>query len=260
MVKFRVPGPATARRKVFDWWSDSRGGTAMIAAITFVPAIMMIGMAVDFTRASGYSADLKVATDAAALAGATITVDPKNPGNPNLHPLRLAAARAAFDANIRSERNVQSLTFNMTEVANGVQVTTSGSVRNAFGAILHRSNTRMGATAEAAAAANTNYEVAFVLDNTGSMAQSNKMTVLKSAMFKFLKKLQASSSAKANVHAALVPFDKEVRVDPMFARGKPWMRQPSRDLGQWQGCISDRQQNHDADAVTPDPGRPDDLV
>ncbi len=233
--------------------ADRRGGTAMVFAISFVPAVMMIGLAVDFTRASSYSASLKAATDAAALAGATITSDPRNPTSTNLHSLRLAAARSAFNANILSDQEITGLKFNLQEVTNGVRVTTSGTVPNYFAKVLHRQNTSLGATAEAALAANTNYEVAFVLDNTGSMAQSNKMGVLKQAMFKFLRKLQSSSSAKANVHAGLVPFDRMVRVDPMFARGKPWIRQPSRDLGQWQGCIADRQQNHDTDAALPTP-------
>ena len=257
-----VIGRPTKRRKALGFRSflkDARGGTAMIFAVSFVPAMIMIGVAIDYNRASSYSASLKAAVDAAALAGATITVDPKNPTNSNLHSLRLAAARAAFTANIMSEPEVQNLRFQMTETTNGVRVTASGIVSNRFGAILHRASTSLGATAEAALAANANYEVAFVLDNTGSMGQSNKMATLKSAMFKFLRKLEASSSAKATVHAAIVPFATEVRVDPMFARGRPWLRQPSRDLNAWQGCLTDRQQNRDTDAITPTPADPTTL-
>ena len=224
----------------------------MIFALAFIPALMTVGLAVDYVRATNYSAALKSATDAAALAAASITEDPKNKQNTNLAPIRLAAAKAAFNANIRSEKELGGISFSLAEISNGVRVTASGKVKNSFGSILHQGKTELGAVAEAALTANTNYEVAFVLDNTGSMASSNKMSVLKTAMSKFIRRLEAGSSGSAKVRVSLVPFGTVVRLDPIFARGKDWMRQPDRDLAYWQGCITDRIAPYDADATIPD--------
>jgi Mg-chelatase subunit ChlD len=238
---------------------NTRGGAAMIFALSFIPALMTAGLAIDYVRATNYSAALKAATDAAALAGAGVVEDPRNPFSTDLTRARTTAARNAFNAHIRSEDEFSNLKINVTETANGVAVNTSGTIKNSFGALFRKNTTDLGAVAEAALAANTNYEVVFVLDNTGSMASSNKMTVLKTAMNKFIKRLSAGSGGSNSVRVGLVPFGTFVRVDPMYARGKDWMRQPSRDLAFWQGCITDRVAPYDVDGTTPTILTPDTL-
>ncbi len=243
---------AALLHSVKSFHSARSGGVAMIFSLALIPALATVGLSIDYVRATNYSAILKAATDAAALAGAGVTEDPKNNMSAaSLKAARLAAATAAFRANVRSETELSGLTFDLVEIENGVRITTSGSIRNSFGSIFNLANTNLGAVAEAALTANTNYEVVFVLDNTGSMASSNKMTVLKTAMTKFIKRLSAGTSAKANIRVALVPFGTTVRLDPFFARGKDWMRQPDRDLAFWQGCMTDRAAPYDADATAP---------
>jgi hypothetical protein len=61
------------------------------------------------------------------------------------------------------------------------------------------------------------------------------------------------------VRVWLGPFDTQVRVDPLGSIGKAWLRQPSRDLSYWQGCVTDRAQNYDVVAATPTPATPDTL-
>ncbi len=240
-----------AARNMKDFARNQRGGAAMIFALSFIPALMTAGLAIDYVRATNYSASLKAATDAAALAGASVVEDPRNPFSTDLTRARTTAARNTFNAHIKSEQEFSKLKINVTETANGVLVSTTATIKNSFGALLHKSTTDLGAVAEAALSANTNYEVVFVLDNTGSMAASNKMTILKTAMNKFIKRLSAGSGGANTVRVGLVPFGTFVRVDPMYARGKDWMRQPSRDLSQWQGCITDRAAPYDADGTAP---------
>jgi hypothetical protein len=55
--------------------------------------------------------------------------------------------------------------------------------------------------------------VALVLDTTGSMAQDNKMTALKSATKSLLGQLQAAAGTDGDVYVSIVPFSKDVRVD-----------------------------------------------
>lgn len=54
-------------------WSDRRGNVAVLFGLAAVPIMGVMGVAVDYTRASHYRAILQSAVDTAALGGATAT-------------------------------------------------------------------------------------------------------------------------------------------------------------------------------------------
>src|SRR6185437_5532839 len=56
--------------------------------------------------------------------------------------------------------------------------------------------------------------VALVLDNTGSMAESGKMTALISATKSLLAQLQGAASKNGDVYVSIVPFVKDVNLGP----------------------------------------------
>jgi uncharacterized protein YegL len=129
--------------------------------------------------------------------------------------------------------------------------------------------------------------VALVLDNTGSMAQSNKMTALKTASHNLLTQLQSAASQNGDVYVSIVPFAKDVNVDPVnynqswvkwsgstdtwdenngtcsnhnyltksscTSSGKTWT--PSNH-NTWTGCVMDRDQNYDTTNAAPTTGTP----
>lgn len=240
--------------------SDARGGTATLFALAMVPMTLIIGASIDYAQGLRYSTKLKTAADSAALAAALVTSDPANPYNTNLTAVRLAAAQAAFNANIISESGIANQTMSMVEVANGVTVQGAGVTSNMFGGLLGNKYSNLAVTATATTNLVSNrMEVAFVLDNTGSMAVLNKMPLLKSSMQKFLAKLQAGVNASTDVKVALVPFDTNVKIDPVFAAGKPWIRQALPNLTTWTGCVMDRVQPYDTIATTPTLGAPNTL-
>lgn len=55
------------------FWSDRRGNVAVLFGLAAVPIIGVMGVAVDYSRASHYRTLLQSAVDTAALAGATAT-------------------------------------------------------------------------------------------------------------------------------------------------------------------------------------------
>ncbi len=61
----------------------------------------------------------------------------------------------------------------------------------------------------------TRLRVALVLDNTGSMASSSKMTALKTAAKNLLTQLQSAASQNGDVYVSIIPFAKDVNVDPV---------------------------------------------
>jgi len=61
----------------------------------------------------------------------------------------------------------------------------------------------------------TRLRVALVLDNTGSMAQNNKMSALKTAATNLLSQLQGAASQNGDVYVSIIPFSRDVNVDPV---------------------------------------------
>ena len=56
--------------------------------------------------------------------------------------------------------------------------------------------------------------VALVLDNTGSMDSSGKMTALKTATTNMLSQLQSAATTNGDVYVSIIPFVKDVNLDP----------------------------------------------
>ena len=59
-------------RKARDFWSDQRGGTAILFAVAAIPIMMMVGIAVDYARVIKFKAQVQAAVDATALATTTL--------------------------------------------------------------------------------------------------------------------------------------------------------------------------------------------
>jgi Flp pilus assembly protein TadG len=63
------------RKLLSNFCADSRGNVAVIFGLAAIPVLGVMGVAVDYTRASHFHAILQSAVDASALAGATETSD-----------------------------------------------------------------------------------------------------------------------------------------------------------------------------------------
>src|SRR5436309_14136564 len=74
-----------------------------------------------------------------------------------------------------------------------------------------------------AAWGNSRVRVALALDNTGSMAQFNKMTALKSAAKSFLDQMQNAATQNGDVYVSIIPFAEDVSIDPA-KYGNSWLR------------------------------------
>jgi uncharacterized protein YegL len=124
--------------------------------------------------------------------------------------------------------------------------------------------------------------VALVLDNTGSMAQSGKMTALKTAAHNLLTQLQTASQTNGDVYVSIVPFAKDVNADPANYN-QSWVKWSGssdtwdenngtctrsfyhdksscvsnhgawtpKNHNTWNGCVMDRDQNFDTTNAAP---------
>jgi Flp pilus assembly protein TadG len=184
------------------------GNVAITFGILALPLIGGVGAAVDYSRANWAKSKMQGALDSSALLLS------KEAANESLSQLQ-AHAQSYFTAN-----------FNMPGITNinvGVTYTnTSGSklVVNAsaslpaeFVSVLGVNSFNLTASSTAKWS-DTKLRVALVLDNTGSMSQSDKITELKAATSNLLTQLQNAVVNPGDAYVSIVPFVNAVNLNP----------------------------------------------
>jgi len=201
-------------RRLLGLWSDLRvfaraktGNVAMMFGLSLLPLALAAGAGLDYAQAMMVRASMMDALDAAALAvGSSVndkSVDPNT------------LAQQVFDANYKGPGHPK-----VTPSLNGqsVKVTGNDSVATTILALAGKPSIDISATS-IVVWGQTKMWVSLVLDNTGSMTQTDstglsKIAALKDASHQLLAKLQAAaaSAAPGDVQVAIVPFAKDVNV------------------------------------------------
>jgi len=262
------------RQSVRDLWAAEDGNVAIIFTIALIPIIGLAGGAIDYGRASAVKTAMQAALDATALA---MSKEASTLSAGELNDKAAAYFAAAFD---RPE--VQGIKIGATYSADdgsSVAVTGTGSIGTQFLGILGINEIPIGSYAKTAWGS-TRLRVALVLDNTGSMASSSKMTALKTASKKLLTQLQNATSKPGDVYVSIIPFSKDVNVgssnytanwvgwrDWEEVNGKcsnknyttrsecaknlkNWL--PNNHTN-WNGCVTDRDKDYDIKNTAPNP-------
>jgi Flp pilus assembly protein TadG len=245
---------------------NCRGGIAPMMGILILPLVGSVGVAVDYSRANAAKTAFQAALDSTALMLS-----------------KTAATQTGADLQTTATNTFNAL-FNRPEVSNvaiaanyastnGSKVVLNGSasVKTNFLGVLGYSQLEITA-ATTSTWGNTRLRVALVLDNTGSMASSNKMTALKTASQNLLAQLQAAAVTDADVYLSIIPFSKDVNFGSNNYN-QTWLRWDLWDAANgscsnsnytsqstctshskvwtatnhntWNGCITDRDQNFD---------------
>ena len=228
--------------------ADQRGGVAPIFALALVPMIGLVGAAVDYSRGNAARTAMQAALDATALM---LSRDAAG-----MDPAQVSAKATSFF-------NAQ---FNRPEVtnlqANGVlsspqqgsfilDVTASGTVPTTFTRLLGQQKLDISSSAQVKWGVKK-LELALVLDNTGSMANHDKLVQLKAASHNLLTTLQNAAKQPGDVKVAIIPFDKIVNIGTGYA-GQSWVDYSVHSIqqAQWEGCVQDRDQPYDTQDTTP---------
>ncbi len=248
------------------FWKNRQGSIAPLLGIAIIPLIGGVGAAIDYTRASAARTAFQSSLDSAALM-LSKTAALKSAAE--IQAEATSYVNALFTAN-----NAKNVTVSAAySTTNGSQLVLSGSatVQTSFMSIFGIDTINIGASTTSTWG-NTRLRVALVLDNTGSMASSNKMTALKTASQNLLTQLKSAAVTADDVYVSIVPFNKDVNVDvsnvnaswlrwdlwdavngkcsnttyktqsSCVAAGKTWT--PNSHTT-WNGCVTDRDQNFD---------------
>jgi Flp pilus assembly protein TadG len=254
---------------------NCRGGVAPIMAITALPLMASVGVAIDYTRASATHTAFQNALDATALMLS------RSAATQTAADLQTTATNT-FNA-LFTRTDASNVAVNASYSSNGgskVVLTGTATINTKFLGLLGINQIGINASATSTWG-NTRLRVALVLDNTGSMSDDGKMTALKTAAKGLLTQLSAAATGSDDVFVSIIPFSKDVNLDPSnysqswlrwdlweaangtcsstryhsqsscAQQGKTWT---PADHSTWNGCVTDRDQNFDTTNDAPAAG------
>lgn len=268
-------------RGSWDMLRDRGGNFAMLGAILSIPLVMGAGLAVDLATIARYKSELQQAIDAAALAVAREGKD-------------ISDEKAQGIADLFLGNNLHPEHTKLVVVRDGTTVSVRAETRApmAFGGLFGYDQYPIVAAASTDTAYAT-YEIALVLDTTGSM-RGGKLTAMKDAVVGMIDSMSDQINDKDKLKFAIVPFSTFVNVGahhgPSFDKtgkqvpgtGAKWLDlngvstvkqielgtgvsrfQLYRNLDrEWSGCVETRvpgSRDYDVSTEPADPSRPDSL-
>ena len=193
---------------------DREGNIAITFAIALLPMLAFIGAAIDYSRANMARSSMQAALDSAALMVS------KDLSSGTINTTQIGTRAQSYFTALYTNREAQGVTVNANyNAVNGslgstVQLTASANIRTDF-MYMFGFPTMGFNTATTTAWGNARLRVAMILDNTGSMAQDNKMVALQNASTQtggLIDQLAALSHTDGDVYISLIPFAKTVNV------------------------------------------------
>jgi Flp pilus assembly protein TadG len=257
--------------------TDNRGNVAVIAALAAVPLFTVVGAAVDYSKAAKIRTDLLAAVDAAVLRGCkeiqtqTVAVAKQ----------RMQDTFAAMFTPAATFTPTVSPTINAGVVSAAAQSTYNVQL----GVLVGLPNVPLHATSECEYANNT-YEIALVMDNSGSMTGSagskTKIQASKDSAKSLIDSMYSGPTSASRVKVSVVPFSLSVNVGPQY-RTAPWVDSTAQSSAHWNnfdyrnspwkpanrftlldemgiafgGCFETRPGNFAVTDVSATPGQPD---
>jgi len=189
--------------------TETGGNVIMLFGLMIIPLIGFVGAAVDYSRANSDKAAMQAAVDATALMLSTAA--------PTMTQAQLnSQATAYFNANF-NRTDVQNLIVTpiwTSQSGTQIVISATGMVATSFMKIMGISYMNLSVSSTVKWG-NTRLRVALVLDNTGSMSSSGKIGALKTATNNLLTQLQGAATLAADVYVSIIPFVKDVNVDPI---------------------------------------------
>jgi Flp pilus assembly protein TadG len=206
-----------ARGRGPSFMSCNRGSTALIFGLSFLPLMLMLGVAVDYSRATMMKSRLQASVDAAALAAVSAQYKGGDPVNVAANYVAQGFAGSGLSIATTTTPNLAQGTVAVSAV-----VTVPTSVMK----IAHINSLQVTAQATAALGASGGgfTEVAIAFDTTGSMS-GTKLTTAKQAASQLVDTimyLPSTSTVNPNVKVGLMPFTDYVNIGTSY-RGAYWL-------------------------------------
>jgi Flp pilus assembly protein TadG len=186
--------------------SASRANVAVIFALSTIPIMGFVGAAVDYSRANSDKAAMQAAADATALMLSKSVA--------SLTSSQINQEATDYFNSLFTRKEVTNVVVAPTYSTSGgsqVVVTASGTAATTFLRAVGISGMPITVSSTVKWGM-SRLRVALVLDNTGSMADYNKIGALKTATKNLLSQLKNAASQYGDVYVSVIPFVKDVNV------------------------------------------------
>jgi Flp pilus assembly protein TadG len=242
----------TLRKRARTFRHAKRGNVILTFALALIPMVAMVGAAVDYSRGNSAKAAMQAANDAMALM---LSKDAQTMSTSDLNTKAAAYFTALFNRPEVTNVTVTPTFSTPTAGSFKLVVDTTGKVPVTFMKLFGQTNINLSVNSEVVWGIRK-LEVALALDNTGSMAASQKMTNLKAAAHTLLTTLKNAAKNPGDVKVAIVPFDTTVNLGTSYknndwfdvscsALGNPSGCNSSNWKNYWEGCVRDRTYPYD---------------
>ncbi len=198
----------SARMRAFS--EATRGNVAMIFGLALIPICLGAGVGLDMSRAMITRARMGTALDAAGLAIGShpgMSLDDMN-----------KLANLYFQQNYTADKASYGTPAAVSVVRDGqkIELTTNVEMPTTLMGLVNVDTMKVAAKSEVTWG-QTKLWVALVLDNTGSMSETDadgnkKIDSLKDATHNVLNILQSAASEDGDVQVSIVPFSKAVKI------------------------------------------------
>src|SRR6185295_3616349 len=171
-----------------------------------LPIVGFVGAAVDYSRANSVMAAMQTALDSTALMlskEAASDTETQLKANATKYFKALFTRQEAKDVDVK-------VTYGTTGGSN-IKVEATAALDAEFVRVLGYDTFHLGASSTAKWGI-TRLRVALVLDNTGSMDSSGKMTALKTATKNLIDQLHGAVTTAGDVYVSIIPFAKDVNL------------------------------------------------
>jgi Mg-chelatase subunit ChlD len=255
-------------------------------ALSTVPIVGAVGAAVDYSQANSIRTAMQAAADSTALMLA------KNIAAGGLSDTQIGQKASDYFKAMFNRPNAQGVTVTAAYTAQSgsrVQVRATAMMKTSFTALVGVPTMQIGVNSRADWGGGSKMQVVLALDNTGSMADYNKIGALKSATHALLDQLKAAAVNPNDVNVAIVPFAQDVNIGAVSNINAPWIdwsdwdaengsdvvtqtctkvvskkgKKTNQCVGTttwvpaahttWNGCITDRDQDYDVKNTAPNP-------
>jgi len=224
-----------AARRATAFLSARGGNVGIIFGFAMMPILATMGSAVDFAKSASLRSALQQATDSAVLTVAgkltssTALADAQNQAQSYINANPATKAATVTTATISTD---------FTSFCATAQVGFSTSFMKLFGVSTLTRTVTSCARTSGGVDSNTTYEIALVLDNSGSMGESTNGTTKIAALQSAAKNFAATmfSQAPGKVKISVVPFASGVvAVDPTVSanRTQSWIDTGAKSSQHW---------------------------
>ena len=205
------------RERVRCFASANGGNVAMTFGLLAIPIVGFVGSAVDYSRANSAKAAMQSAVDATALMLSKEAA--------NLTTAEIASKATSYFNALFNRTDVNNVSITPTYTTTGgsqVVITATGTMPTTILKAIGFANLNID-VASTVKWGNTRLRVALVLDNTGSMSSAGKLAALKTATTSLLGQLQTAAAKDGDVYVSIIPFVKDVAVDPTTNISANWI-------------------------------------